>query len=108
MSKAQDVDKLVEDLLAECKTLAQKERTSDMLGIDFSWPGVNDQIIGKGKRDGMKRGRAKYKRDMFVIPGFETRGHAPFPGFMCHPEAALASAAELIRLVKESKDVVSD
>lgn len=103
MSESPKKQELIDMLLSECNTLAQKERRCHMLGIEFEWPTIAEQINGNGSVKKVKRGRAKYERDMFVIPGFEIRGHAPFPGFVCHPSAALSSAAELIRLFKESK-----
>lgn len=92
---------IIDMLLKGCETLAAKKKQCEMLQVPFEWPSIKDQIFGKGHKGGVKRGRAKYERDMFIIPGFEIEGFNPFPGFVCHPSAAVAAAEELLRLAKE-------
>lgn len=101
MSELTPKQKQIVDELLEGKTLAQQKATSEMLGVPFEWPTIEQQVVGKGEKKGVKRGRAKYERDMYTIPGFEIEGFNPFPGFVCHPAMAVAAAHELLRLARE-------
>lgn len=91
---------IIDMLLADCDTLAAKQKHCEMLHLPFEWPSVEEQIVGKGIREGIKRGRARHAREMFIIPGFEIEGFSPFSGFICHPSAARAAAKELLRLAE--------
>ena len=93
--------RIIDMLMADCNTLAQKKSKLEMIGEVFKWPSIDEQIIKHGEKRPVKRGRAIYGRDMYYIPGFEVEGHKPFPGFVCHPSAAVAAAVELLRLAKE-------
>lgn len=101
MSKLTPEQKKIVDELLKGKTLAQQRATCEMMGVPFEWPTIEQQVVGKGKKQGVKRGRSKYERDMYVIPGFELEGFNPFTGFSCHPAMAVAAARELLRLARE-------
>lgn len=95
-----DQQKIVDELLAG-KTLSQQKSACEMMGIPFEWPTIDQQVEGHGQKMGIKRGRSKYERNMYVIPGFELEGFSPFAGFACHPSMAVAAARELLRLARE-------
>lgn len=101
MSKLTLEQKKIIDELLKGKTLAQQKNTCEMLNVPFEWPTVEKQVVGNGIKKGVRRGRSKYERDMYVIPGFEIDSFNPFAGFSCHPAMAVAAAQELLRLARE-------